>query len=151
MLRTLGLSLAILLVAAACGRSDTPGTTTAAPPPVGAPAPASPASFRVASVSLGSAIGADKRITSPAQTFAPTDTIYVSVASEGAAQSVTLTARWSYEGGQLVNESSETIAPTGPAVTSFQIAKPSGWPTGRYKLEIASNGQPVAAQEFEVR
>ncbi len=155
MLRTLGLSFAVLLLAAACGRSDEPPTTTAAPPaappPVAAPAPTAPQPFRVASIDLGSAIAADKRIAIAAQAFAPTDTIYASVASEGAAPSVTLTARWTYEDGQLVNESSQTIAPTGPAVTEFHIAKPSGWPAGRYKIEVASDGRPIGTREFEVR
>jgi hypothetical protein len=154
MLRTFCFTVVALLIGVACGRSEAPKTTAAppmAPPPVAAPGPSASAPFRVAAVSLGSAIAADKRVTTPAQTFAATDTIYASVHSEGTAPSVTLTARWSYEDGQLVNESSQTIAPTGTHVTEFHIAKPSGWPAGRYKLEIASNGAPVAAQEFEVR
>jgi uncharacterized protein YfaS (alpha-2-macroglobulin family) len=96
-------------------------------------------------------IGPDKRVSAPVSDFAPTDTIYASVATDGAAPSVALTARWSYEDGQLVDESTETIAPTGPAVTEFHIAKPDGWPTGRYKVEITANGQPAASGEFEVR
>ena len=75
----------------------------------------------------------------------------MSVASEGSATTVTLTARWTYEDGQLVNESSETLAPSGPAVTEFHIEKPSGWPAGKYKVEIAANGAPAGAREFEVR
>jgi len=132
----------------ACGRSEQKAAPSPAPPPVAAPAPAT---FRVGAVELGRSIGADERVSAPASSFAPADTIYASVSTEGAAPSVTLTARWSYEDGQLVSESTETIAPTGPAVTEFHIAKPDGWPTGRYKVEIIADGRTAASREFEVR
>ena len=148
MLRPLSIALCCILLAAACGRSDQAKTgATAAPPPVSAAPPA----FRVAAIDLGSAIGADKRIAAPASAFAATDTIYASVVSEGSSPSVALTARWTYEDGQLVQESTETIAPSGPAVTEFHIAKPSGWPAGKYRVQIAANGAPLGAREFEVR
>ena len=133
----------------ACGRSE----QTQAPSPTSPPAtaPVAPAPFRVGAVELGNTIGADKRVSTPTSAFAPTDTIYASVATEGAAPAVTLTARWSYEDGQLVSESSETIAPTGPAVTEFHISKPDGWPAGRYKVEIIADGRPAGARDFEVR
>jgi hypothetical protein len=83
--------------------------------------------------------------------FAASDTIYAVIATEGAAPSVTLAAKWTYEDGQTVNESTQTIAPTGPAATEFHIAKPDGWPTGKYKVEISANGAPAGSQEFEVR
>jgi hypothetical protein len=143
---------ALCLAAAACGPSEAPVAPAAAPPgapPVAAAPPL--AAFRVAAIQLGTSLGADKRISAPATTFAPTDTIYASVASEGAAESVTLTARWTFEDGQLVSESTQLLAPTGPAVTEFHVAKPSGWPAGRYRLEIAANGQPAASRDFEVR
>ena len=149
MLRPLSIALCCILLASRLrplgpgeDRGDAP-----APPPVSAAPPA----FRVATIDLGSAIGADKRIAAPASAFAATDTIYASVASEGASPSVALTARWTYEDGQLVNESTETIAPSGPAVTEFHIAKPSGWPAGKYRVEIAANGAPLGTREFEVR
>jgi hypothetical protein len=150
MRRPLCMTLCCLLLTAACGRSDeakTGATPAPAPPPVSTAA----APFRVASIDLGSAIGADKRIVAPTHSFAATDTIYASVASEGSAASVKLTARWTYEDGQLVNESTETLAPSGPAVTEFHIEKPGGWPAGKYRLEIAVNGAPSAARELEVR
>ena len=37
--------------------------------------------------------------------------------------------------GQTVNESSQSIAPNGPAATAFQISKPDGFPPGKYKVE----------------
>ena len=52
---------------------------------------------------------------------------------------------------QLVDESSQSIAPTGAAVTTFHIAKPDGWPVGKYKVDVTIDGNPVASQEFEVK
>jgi hypothetical protein len=129
-----------------CGRSEQQSAPAPTTPPV-----AAPAAFRVDALSLGREISADKRVTAPATAFAPMDTIYASVATAGATPSVALTARWTYEDGQLVSESTETIAPTGPAVTEFHVAKPDGWPAGRYKVEIIADGRTAASREFEVR
>jgi hypothetical protein len=148
-LRLFTLATVACLGLLACGRSEQNKAPAPTSPPVAAPA--APAPFRVGAVELGNSIGADKRVSTPASAFAPTDTIYASVATEGAAPAVTLVARWTYEDGQLVNESSEAIAPTGPAVTEFHVAKPDGWPAGRYKVEITADGKPAATREFEVR
>ena len=45
----------------------------------------------------------------------------------------------------------ESIAPTGPAVTEFHIAKPDGWPLGKYKVEILLNGQTAQTKDFTVK
>jgi hypothetical protein len=136
---------AVLLVAAlgtACSRPS------ASPAP--APAPAADTAVRVTDVDLGRAVGLDKRVTDKTDSFTPTETIYVSVRTEGSASNATLKARWTYEGGQLVQESSRTIAPTGTAVTEFHIAKPGGWPKGSYKVEVFLDGNTVETESFKV-
>jgi len=140
------LSLAVAL--GACGRQETAAPTASAPPPVAAPAPAS---FDIEVIELGNQIGADKRVLSAAESFEPADTIYASIVTEGAAQGVEIAARWSYEDGQTVAESAETIASAGPTVVEFHIAKPDGWPAGRYKVDVTTNGKPAGTREFEVR
>jgi hypothetical protein len=152
MVRTLAIAFALCLAVLACKRDEATSTSTSTPPPA-APPPvaAAPAPFRVAEIQIGSALRADKRIAAPTEQFAPTDTIFASVASEGVASSVALAARWTYEDGQVVSETTETIAPTGPAVTEFHISKPSGWPTGKYRVEVTADGRPAGAREFEVR
>jgi len=35
--------------------------------------------------------------------------------------------------------------------TEFHIAKPSGWPTGKYKVEVALDGNVVQSREFEIK
>jgi len=125
----------------ACKRSEEAPAPPAAPQAV---------AFSVTRVDVGNAIGADKKVTAPRVSFKPTDTIYASISSEGAAANVALSARWTFEDGQLVNEATQTIAPTGPAVTEFHIAKPDGWPKGKYKLEVSANGKPAGAAQFTV-
>jgi len=156
-----GFVLALALALAACSRSEAPpepAQEPAATPPVEAAPPPGPSAAaaakkiapRVTSVVLGSSIDADKRIGQAQDAFAPTDTIYASIDTEGWGPAVGLTARWTYEDGQLVNESSQTVEP-GPGTVEFHISKPSGWPTGSYQLEILADGSSVSTQSFEVR
>lgn len=135
----------------------------APPPPVAAPAPApapepapAPApAVTVTSVDLGNAIGGDARVTTPATTFATTDTIHASVATVSSDPTTPragqLTARWTYEGDQLVDETTRDFNFTGNGTTAFQISKPDGWPTGNYRVEILQDGQVVQTRDFEVR
>jgi multidrug efflux pump subunit AcrA (membrane-fusion protein) len=143
------LALGGVLAASACGRKEEP------PPPAPplttmAPATLAPAAVRVTVVDLGRAVGPDKNVTDRTDTFKPTDTIYATVGTDGSSPGTTLKAKWSFQDGQTVNESSQTIAPTGPAVTEFHISKPSGWPKGAYKVEIFMDGVPVGTKDFKV-
>ena len=127
---------------------------TACSRPAASPAPAPPpgasTAVRVTDVDLGRALGLDRRVTDKTDSFTPAETIYVSVRTEGSAPTATLKARWTYEGGQLVQESSRTIAPTGTAVTEFHVAKPDGWPKGSYKVEVFLDGNSVETESFKV-
>ena len=130
----------------ACKKKEAP----APPAEAAAPAPAPPA-FAVQAIELGKGIGADKRVTAPATTFGRRDTIYASVATEGAAPSKAISAKWTYQNGQVVKEQAETIAPTGPAATEFHISKPKPWPVGKYKVEIVVDGAPAGGKDFEIK
>jgi hypothetical protein len=123
----------------------------AAAPQAAAPQPAAPQpAFKVTHVYLGNAIGPDKKVAAPSSTFKPNDTIYASVLSEGVAPNAALAVRWTYEDGQVVNEATQSIAPTGPTVTEFHIAKPDGWPAGKYQVQVSANGAPVDTLQFTV-
>lgn len=134
----------LIFVGTGCNRAPQ-AVPTAAPPPAAAPAPLS-----ISSIDLGRTLNADKNVGDPTAAFKPGDTIYASVATQGAASSATLTAKWTYQDGQTVDQTSHTIAPTGPARTEFHIAKPDGWPAGKYKVEVMLNGSPAGAKDFEV-
>jgi hypothetical protein len=145
------LILLALLPTLACRQAEQTTTTTPPPaPPVAAPSPAV-LPFRVSGIELGKAVGADKRVTAPSSSFAPSDTIYASVVTEGASSAVTLVARWTYQDGQLVSEETQSIAPTGAAVTEFHIAKPDGWPAGGYQVEVIANGASAGKRAFQVQ
>jgi hypothetical protein len=60
-------------------------------------------------------------------------------------------ARWTYEDGQPVDESTQSITPSGPAVTEFHISKPDGLPVGTYHVEIFLNGESKEKKDFEVK
>jgi hypothetical protein len=134
----LSLCVALLLTAAACGAKDA-GTA------------AGTAAVRVTDVTLGRSVGGDKAVTDRTDTFKPNDTIYASVATEGSAASATLRAKWSFEDGQLVDESTRTIAPGNRERTEFHISKPNGWPAGKYTIEVFLNDQSADKKSFDVR
>ncbi|HXK21283.1 MAG TPA: hypothetical protein VMS55_01260 [Myxococcota bacterium] len=136
-----------LLALVGCHREEKSEPPPSASPPVSA-APDLPA--RVAWIEIGAAADPNGRVTAPSSQFTPKDTIYVSVLTDGQPSGSTLSARWTFEDGQVVSENHETLGPDRQA-TEFHIAKADGWPTGRYKVEIALNGQPAGSKEFEVR
>lgn len=108
------------------------------------------AALAVSGIELGRAVGLDKRISDPATAFAPGDTIYVSVATEGAAEHARLTARWIHD-GRVLSEVSQGIAPRGTAVSEFNVWKPRGWPRGEYEVQILVDGVAAGARRFPVR
>jgi hypothetical protein len=146
----------VALGIAACSKEPPPAPK---PPPAPAPAPAPappppPAVVGVASATLGSAIGADKKVTTATDAFAKKDTIYVSVDTTGSG-SATLKAKWTFvakDGKSVpVKEDSMTIQATGPATNEFHVSKPDGWPTGSYQVQILLNDLVVQTKTYSVK
>jgi hypothetical protein len=147
--RRLAFALAFgVLPLAACGGDDDVEVQEA-PLPTPATEQAGDA-LRVSDVELGRSVDASNRISDDGGTddFRPNDTIYASVATDGGAGG-TLVARWSFEDGQVVDETTRSHQ-AGPQITEFHISKPDGLPTGSYKLEILLDGRVVETEEFEV-
>jgi hypothetical protein len=144
------LSLLALAAFVACGPREN-ATTDSAAGMVDTAAPMAANNVAVTQVDLGKSVGADKRVTSSMTEFAPTDTVYASVATSGSSPSATLQAKWTFEDGQVVDSSTQTIAPTGPAVTEFHISTPDGFPKGKYRVEVMLNGMVASSKEFTVR
>ena len=136
----LALTLAAVLSAACTKSSENPGTTGT-----------TGVGVRVSQIDMGRSLNADKTISDNSYSFKANDTIYASIATAGTSATATLKARWTYQDGQVVDESTQTIAPTGDARTEFHISKPDGWPTGKYKLEVFLNGSSAATKDFEVQ
>jgi hypothetical protein len=148
---TLALS-ALLLAALGCARKEAPKP---AETPAAQPAPPPPAPLTVASIDLGKAVGADKKVAAPAATFGVRDTIYASVSTTGVGENATIGAKWTYVkadgSGIAVNESSQTVTTTGPSATEFHITKASPWPKGKYRVEVSLNGASAGTKDFEVQ
>jgi hypothetical protein len=132
-----------------------PAPTMVEPAPAPAPAPAATAS--VASVDLGNAVGPDMKLTAMSATFKPKDTITVSIGTTTSDPAATVAgkigAKWTYLNGtevMVVSEESKDLNLTGNGSTNFQIAKPDGFPVGKYKLEVSLNGAVVQSKDFEV-
>ena len=136
----LALTLAAVLSTACAKSGADPGATGTS---------GTSAGVRVSQVDMGRSLNADKTV-NDTNSFKPGDTIYASILTEGTAAAATLKARWTYQGGQLVDESSQAIAPTGEARTEFHISKPGGWPTGKYTLQVFLNGSSATTKDFEV-
>ena len=115
-----------------------------------APATATANELRVTDVELGRAIGGDKKVTDKTESFKQTDTVYAVVNTAGTATGATLMSRWTFEDGQVVDEFTQSISPTGDAVTEFHISKPGGLPKGKYKVEVFLNGKSIESEEFTV-
>lgn len=103
----------------------------------------------VSAVQLGSSINLDKTIGVSRRVFGVWDTIYVSVATEGAG-TVRLGAKFTYEDQVLVKEDSMVIENIASANSEFHLSKRSPWPTGRYKVELFLNDTLVATEHFSV-
>jgi hypothetical protein len=144
----LAATLVLVTLVAACGRRDTADVTTDGT--VVTDGADASQQLRVADVSLGRAVDANRRVTDETDEFRSTDVIHASVRTEGSANDATLTARWHYQDGQVVDESSQPISPTGTAHTEFHIAMPAGLPTGDYRVEILLNGQSVHTKSLKV-
>jgi len=141
--------------APAAGAAQGGGTPPAAAPAAAPAAPQAPAvPLKVVALAIGKAVGPDNKVTTEVDTFAPADAFYVSVGTTGSSPGAKLTARWasvSHSGAEKpAGEETKTIAPAGDAATEFHLARPEGWPTGDYKIEILLDGQSVATKAFRV-
>ena len=137
--------LVLTLVTMGCGKKDNAATVD-----TGSSAETA-AAAKVTDLKVGRSIGADKRLTDETGDFRPTDVIYAVVETKGTDPNAALVARWTFEDGQVVEESTRNIAAAGEDVTEFHISKPGGWPKGKYKVEVLLNGQPVESEGFEVK
>ena len=153
--RVAALASALMLVGtiAACNKkNDTTLTDTTSLGTTTATVAIDTSPIRVSDVQVGKAIGSDKKVGNQTTDFGVRDTMYVAVVTEGAAKDAKVTTKWTYNGKQVVKESSQTISPTGgEMVTEFHADKKTAWPKGKYKVDVSLNGIAAGSKDLEVK
>jgi hypothetical protein len=137
--------IALLVATAACGKKDnatTDGSSSGA---------ATSTPVQVTDVKVGRSLGSDQRLSDETSEFRPSDVIYAVVETRGTGPNTALEARWTYQDGQTVDQSTRTISASGNDVTEFHISKPSGWPKGKYTVQVLLNGSPAGSKDFQVK
>jgi hypothetical protein len=102
----------------------------------------------VTSIQLGRALNADGTVGNFAATFAPGETVYVSLLTAGAGDA-TLSVRWLYA-GQVVGEAKKQVSFKDVAATEFHLQSATGFPPGHYTVEAFMNGKPLETRRFTV-
>ena len=113
-----------------------------------------PGDLKVGEITTGRILGADGTISDESKTnlFWTTDAFYLQVATEGTAQNVPITARWTGPDGQIAAEVTKTVSPSGPTVTAFEAKHKEGrWPAGDYKAEILVAGVSQGSKDINAR
>jgi hypothetical protein len=144
-MKTILCCLGLMAVSAGCRAGDR------SPDPGPSPGPTLRADLSVTEICLGRALETNRRVTQPREDFAPADTVYASVVTAGTAQRALLKARWTYQGSEVVSESSLDIAPSGVTVSEFHVSRPEGLPRGRYEVEIFLDGAAAGKRGFSVQ
>jgi hypothetical protein len=140
-------ALVSILAMAGCKKEE---PAAVAPPVAATTAPKAAATVSVTSLDLGTAVGADMKVTTAMTTFGPQDTI-IAAASTATSVPGKLGVKWTYQDGKVVNDEGKAVNFTGNGATDFRIAKPEGWPAGKYKVEISLDGKVVQSKDFEVK
>jgi hypothetical protein len=145
-------ALLMLGALAACNKkNDTTVTDTTSAGTTTATVAVDTSPLRVSDIQTGKAVGSDNKIGDQTTSFAVRDTMYVSVITDGAAKDAKLTAKWTFN-GKPVSEDSQTISPAGgTTATEFHVSKKTAWPKGKYKVDVSLNGVSAGSKDLEVK
>lgn len=132
-----------------CGKKE--AAPKADSPIAVAPAPAP----TVTGIELGSKLGPNNTIAQAATVFGKRDTVFVSVIAQNAVPTSSLTAKWTFQTGQMIDSTTQAFARTDATntatTTEFHISKKTPWPAGKYKVEIWLDGTSVGSRDFEIK
>jgi hypothetical protein len=147
------LAAAALVALAGCGRGnnarDAQGTETGT---AAAPADTAPSkNLEIAAVMIGKHVGDSGLITEPTFQFAPKDTVYISVSTTGKPASATLSTKWRFQTGEVLDSSSKAIQPKGEDATEFHYASPKDLRVGTYMVTVYADGDSVDSKAFAVK
>ena len=104
--------------------------------------------LQVTGIQLGRSLNPDLTVAQHTTSFAPSDTVYVSVRTAGVG-SGTITVRWRY-GARVLDEPQKKVSYTDIAATDFSLRSVAGFPSGQYTAEVLLDGQSVGTKTFRV-
>lgn len=133
----------------ACGPSGSSRSAEARSRAADSVAAVKPGELRLSNVMIGKRVGPGHRIAEPTFQFAPQDTVYVSVGTEGAGDADSLTVVWRFQTGEILLRSSGPLA--GGENAAFQLAQAKGLKPGTYKVIIFLNRDSVDTKVFAVK
>ena len=143
------LLVAAALVGACTGSDKSESAAVAAGRADSAAAAPKPKERRVSNVMIGKHIGANNLVTEPTFQFAPQETVFVSVASEGTEGAGQVTAAWRSQNGEVVQKTTESIQPG--KNTLFQLSQPKGLKPGTYKVVLFLGDDSADTKVFAVK
>jgi hypothetical protein len=108
-----------------------------------------PAELKVAGVMIGKRVGAGNLITEPTFQFSPSDTVHISVATEGSGPGQ-LTAAWRSQSGEILKKTT-TMARAAGENTPFSLSQPKGLKPGTYKVVVLLDDDSVDTKVFVVK
>ena len=140
-------------------RGEAPAPVTPETVVVSAPSAAEPmpvlrlpqGNLEAVALDLGVALDADGRVATPVARVRPRDTVHVSLVTIGDAPAAMLGVRWRDAAGQVLGVDERAIRTEGPAVHTFSRTPKTGWPPGRYEVEVSVGAQSAGVRAFEVR
>ncbi len=106
--------------------------------------------LRVGEIEIGKGLDADKSVRDGTDDFGVRDTVYVAVQTNGSGSGA-LAAKFTFQDGQTVEETSQNITPTADAWHEFHIQKATAWPAGNYKVEVMLNGVSAGTKDFTIK
>jgi hypothetical protein len=125
--------------AVATGRTDSAAAAPAA----------KPKERRVSNVMIGKHVGTNNLVTEPTFQFTPQETVFVSVATEGAEGAGEVTAAWRSQNGGVVQKTTEPIQ--AGKNTLFQLSQPKGLKPGTYKVVLFLGADSADTKVFAVK
>ena len=102
----------------------------------------------VTTIQTGKSLNSDNSVGSLTTTFAPNDTIYVAVLTDGSG-SATIGTKFSHL-GRVVAEPEKKVSYRSAAATEFHLDYPGGAPAGEYDIEVFFNGQSAGMRKVRV-
>ena len=101
---------------------------------------------------IGKHIGDSGLITEPTFQFAPKDTVYISVSTTGKPASATLSTKWRFQTGEVLDSSSKTIQPKGRGRHRVPLCQPEGsGGSASTASPIYADGDSVDSKAFAVK